>query len=41
MICQFGFPNQISSAISFSSIILVGFIYVDDCDLFILSPFPS
>jgi len=38
MIHQFGYPNQLTSAISLSSIILVGFIYVDDCDLFVLTP---
>jgi len=38
MIHQFGYPNQLTSAISLSSIILVGFIYVDDCDLFVLAP---
>ncbi len=38
MIYQFGFPNQISSVILLSSIILAGFIYVDDCDLFVLAP---
>jgi len=40
MIHQFGFPNQISSAILLSSIILAGFIYVDDGDLFVLAPLP-
>jgi len=38
MICHFGHPNQVSSAISLSSFVLVGFIYVDDCDLFVLAP---
>ncbi len=38
MIRHFGHPNQVSSAISLSSFVLVGFIYVDDCDLFVLAP---
>ncbi len=38
MIYQFGFPNHISSAILLSSIVLVGFIYVDDWDLSVLAP---
>jgi len=38
MIHQFGFPNQVFSAIFLSSIILVEFIYVDDCNLFVLDP---
>jgi len=38
MIHQFGLPNKISGAISLASIILVGFIYIDDCDLFVLAP---
>jgi len=40
MIHKFGFPNQIPSAILLSSIILAGFIYVDDGDLFVLAPLP-
>jgi len=33
----FGLPNKISSAIPLASIILVGLIYIDDCDLFVLA----
>ncbi len=40
MIHQFGFPNHISSVILLSSIILAGFIYMDDCNLFVLAPLP-
>jgi len=38
MIHQFGLPNKISGAIALASIILVVFIHVDDCDLFVLPP---
>jgi len=38
MIHHFDFLNHISSEILLSSTILVGFIYMDDCDLFILAP---
>jgi len=41
MIHHFGHPNQLSSTISLSSFVLVGFIYVDDCDLFVLAPLPT
>jgi len=38
MIHQSGSPNQISSAVSLTSIAMVCFIYIDDCDLFVLPP---
>jgi len=38
MIHQTGSPTQISSAILLTSIAMVCFIYVNDCDLFVLVP---
>ncbi len=38
MIHQSGSPNQISSTVSLTSIAMVCFIYVDDCNLFMLAP---
>jgi len=38
MLHQTGSPTQISSSVSLTSIAMVCFIYVDDCDLFVLAP---
>jgi len=38
MIHQSGSPNQISSAVSLTIIAMVCFIYINDCDLFVLPP---
>ncbi len=38
MIHQSGSPNQISSAVLLTSIAMVCFIYINDCDLFVLAP---
>jgi len=38
MLHQTGSPTQITSPVSLTSIAMVCFIYVDDCDLFVLSP---
>jgi len=40
MLHQTGSPTQISSAILLTSIAMVCFIYIDDCDLFVLAPSP-
>ncbi len=38
MLHQFGSPNHIFNAISLTKIAMVCFIYIDDCDLFVLAP---
>jgi len=41
MLHQFGSPTQISSTVSLTSIAMVCFIYMDNCDLFVLPPLPT
>jgi len=38
MLHQTGSPTQITSSVSLTSTAMVGFIYVDNCDLFVFSP---